>query len=269
MPRVGLFEFEFWDMPGSFSTSYILTPIIAHTVMSVNPNPNKPAQPNSVPATTPLSKLDLEPVGKRYVLDEQRRAFDHVNEAGSALDSKLQALLGSGSLIISLVGTVQLVNLRQGGDLFFWGLGVTIVLYIIMVGVILWGLRPLEYYEPIDNDWEKLDRTFFGENEDDVLEQLISNYLKYIEQNRRHNVSKVKMQRIATGLLMFIVAVILFSIPFSLTAPATQQGTPTPQATPSQVVSPSSPPTLTLPPLPIRTISPVPTPFTQPTPTSF
>ncbi len=151
------------------------------------------------------------------VLEEQRRAFDHLAESSNALDAKLQTLLGSASLIISLVGTVQIVLLKQAGGFFFWaGLLVVILLYLAMVGFILWGLRPVAHFEPIDSQWENLAIRYFNESEDHVLQYMISDYLYGIDYNGGLNNGKIRALRVATVLFMAIVVVILLAFALSL-----------------------------------------------------
>jgi hypothetical protein len=159
----------------------------------------------------------IEPIGQRMVLEEQRRAFDHLSDSANAVDTKLQALLNSASLIISLVGTVQIVVLRQAGGFFFWaGLAVVIVLYVVMVGFVLWGLRPINYFEPIDSEWENLAIRYFDESEDHVLQYLIRDYLDGININGELNKGKILALRVATILFMAIIIVILLAMPLSL-----------------------------------------------------
>lgn len=147
-----------------------------------------PVDPSSGSITKPLTGSTPDPAGKRHVLEEQRRAFDQVSDTGEALDRKLQSLLNSASLIISLVGTIQLVALKQIGGWLFWIiLIIALLLYIGMVAVILRGLRPLEYLNPISRDWKELAYQYFGESEDQVLSTLIYNYLHFTERNSSRN----------------------------------------------------------------------------------
>jgi hypothetical protein len=162
------------------------------------------------------------------VLEEQRRAFDAIGVASGILDGKLQTLLGSASLIISLVGTVQIAVLRQTGGWAFWlGLAVIISLYIWMVNIIIGGLRPLEYLTPVSDDWNQLTEQFFEVSENEGLNQQISNYLEYTEQNRGLNFNKIQAVHRATRLFMIILVVLLISMALSLS----EQGNSIPQAT--------------------------------------
>lgn len=176
--------------------------------------------------------FDAEPEpdlsSKRLVLDEQRRAFDAVSAAADVLDGKLQSLLGSASLIISLLSTIQIAVLRQTAGWLFWlGLVVILALYIWMVNIIVRGLRPLKYFTPIPNSWEELTEQYFNVNENESLNQQISNYLDYTERNRELNFNKIQAVHRATRLFMIILVVLLISMALSLT----EQGNTISQAT--------------------------------------
>src|SRR3972149_5880322 len=117
-------------------------------------------------------------IGERMVLEELRRAFDQRLESNRALDGKLQSLLSSASLIVSLVGLVQITVLRQkAGGLFWCVLALVLLLYVAMFAVILWAMRPATYKMPISRDWGELAQRYFGEAETDILQRIIADYL--------------------------------------------------------------------------------------------
>jgi hypothetical protein len=188
------------------------------------------SNPDTVPLSHTVASVQSEPNvnNKRLVLEEQRRAFDSIGAAAGVLDGKLQALLGSASLIISLVSTIQITVLRQSGGWLFWmGLAVVIALYIWMVSIITGGLKPLEYLVPISNSWEELTEQFFEVDDNEGINQQISNYLMYTEQNRELNFQKIKAVHRATRLFMVILVAMLISMALSLYA----QGIGQPDAT--------------------------------------
>jgi hypothetical protein len=172
---------------------------------------------SSGPDTLPLEKSIPNIPNKRMVLEEQRRAFDSIGAGSSILDGKLQALLGSASLIISLLGTIQIAVLRQTGGWAFWlGLVVIISLYVWMVNIIVRGLKPLQYLTPVSDDWNQLTEQFFEVDENEGLNQQISNYLEYTEQNRALNFKKIQAVHRATRLFMVILVALLISMAISL-----------------------------------------------------
>ena len=165
-----------------------------------------------------VSSDELDVNTLRLVLEEQRRAFDKVDASADSLDQKLQALFGSASLIISLVGTVQIAVLRAEAGLFFWGVMIlAVLLYGTMVIVILVGLRPLEYYEPTYSNWDLLNERFFHQIESDAITQQIALYVDYIEANRALNQAKIRWLNIAAVLFAVILMMLLIAVPFSLT----------------------------------------------------
>lgn len=101
----------------------------------------------------------------------------------------------------------------------FWiGLVVVIALYIWMVSIITGGLKPLEYLVPISNSWDELTEQFFEVDDNEGLNQQISNYLMYTEQNRALNFQKIKAVSRATRLFMVILVAMLISMALSLYA---------------------------------------------------
>jgi hypothetical protein len=157
--------------------------------------------------------------GQRYVLVEQRRIFDELSQDVSSLDQKLQSLLGSASLIISLAGVVQITQLlRSGGWVFGILMLVALVLYVSMVGVILYGLRATtigysHYIEPVDERWLSLRRRYFNKSEQLVLEQAIRDYLAVIKENEtliKRKMSNLEWAIRLFALIMIIIAISLF-----------------------------------------------------------
>ena len=106
----------------------------------------QPAQPNK------------EPVGKRAVLEELRRSFDHKMAASDAIDDKLQSLLNSASLVVTLVSLLQVTILRQqiGNTATIAVLILVALLYVLMFFTIFRAMGPRAFKLPISRDWEEL-----------------------------------------------------------------------------------------------------------------
>lgn len=160
----------------------------------------------------PLSPpIDLEPAppqlaAKRLVLEELRNVLTHQFEAGDALDGKLKELLGTASLILSLVTTLQVIaGIEHIGWLYWISLSCVLVLYVSLIIVILRGLRPMQYHAPIPSNWDEIEDRFFDLNEDVALDLLIVNYLEYSKENRTPLDYKAAKVRQASILLVLIV----------------------------------------------------------------
>lgn len=195
------------------------------------------------PITDRLPSLESELAGKRHVLEERRRAFDHGLKAGDALETKLQALLSAASLIIALTGTVQLVVFQQVAGLVFWGFLLTgLALYVGMVIIIVRGLQPLTYLNPIPDTWQEIVDDYYYEDEDTVLNTLIWNSLVFAEINQRKTTRKVSALLWGTRLFMATVILIGVSIPVGFSVQNATQST-LPQIQPTSTIVTSQPST--------------------------
>ena len=171
----------------------------------------------------------LEPIDKRLVLEELRRALDKSYEASDALDGKLQQLLGYTSLIVALAGTVQLSILRQVGGVFFWIILVAVlVLYALIFVVTFRALRPRTHNLPITGSWEILNELYFDKGETPVLERLISDHLANIEQSTQVNAEKSRAVQTLMILIFMLVVMLLIAMPISLSANPTVSPLPAP-----------------------------------------
>jgi hypothetical protein len=92
-------------------------------------------------STPSLGQVPPEPAAKRLVLGELQNLLEHQYQSSDALDSKLKGLLGSVSLILALITTLQVATgVAQIGWCYWVGLVLVLALYISLVIVILRGL---------------------------------------------------------------------------------------------------------------------------------
>ena len=151
-----------------------------------------------------------DPIAKRLVLSELRSALLAQYTNADGLDSKLKQLLGSASLILSIVTTLQITTgIQKAGWPYFVGLAVVLLLYAVLITVIMRALRPMTYYAPIPPKWDEIARYYFGKDEDAALDQLISTYIEALEKNDVPVNHKSRMINVASALLVSIVIVLL------------------------------------------------------------
>jgi len=163
---------------------------------------------NSIPPEKLDSQLDKESL--RIALHEMRALLQQRFEAADALDRKADALLGTASLVLTLVSTLQLALLGPGTSWLYWlGLVSAFVLYLALIALVSSTLMPESYTTPIQARWEVLDEYLFQRREEDALLTLISGYVEQITANRQILERRVARIRIAWRLLPAIV-VILF-----------------------------------------------------------
>ncbi|MCB2179607.1 hypothetical protein KQH54_00635 [bacterium] len=164
-----------------------------------------------------MTKSNPDNIGKRAVLAELQRNFDKSYNSIDILDGKLQNVLGFSSLVISLLGFINIENLQK--NLVCWfPLWFTIMglLYFGILFSIFRALRPRDYANPISKDWTELDKRYFNEEEGIVLDRLNSDYLKFIEDINIIAKEKAKALNYSLFLFSFIVILIFLSIPLSL-----------------------------------------------------
>lgn len=160
---------------------------------------------------------------RRLVLQELRVTWAHQIETSDALDSKIVNLLGSASLIISLMVTLQTaIDIRHGVP--YWvGFFTVLTMYGGLLFVTLKALRPTNFYTPIPSTWEEVHERYFGLNESDATDLLISTHLEMIARNVHPLRLKSRHVKIAAALLAVIVLSLLcmtaFEFMFNPTSP--------------------------------------------------
>jgi len=144
------------------------------------------------------------------VLDELRTTLSAQFDNADGLDSKLKQLLSSASLILSIVTTLQITTgIERIGTLYLIGLVVALVLYIALIVTIIRALRPMDYHAPIPSDWDEIAERYFGKDETEALDVLISTYLDALEKNEVPLAYKVKRVQVASILLVSIVVTLI------------------------------------------------------------
>ncbi len=155
---------------------------------------------------------------KRLVLEEQRRAFDKVYQAGDILDQKLQSLLQSAGLIIALVGIIQFPRALEQGTYYTFVIlfAIALLLFIGMVAAILIAFQAREYLNPISRDWKELRARFFEQEEEAGLNQAIHDH---IDSNRiAYSISARKDRLLAITTVLFgaivvdLVLILFFTV---------------------------------------------------------
>lgn len=160
-----------------------------------------------------------DPVTKRIVLEELRRAFDNLSDANNSLDTKLYNILSLSSLIVSLVGTLQVAIFQQKLGTWFWvPIGLVTILYIAMFALILRALAPKTHLSPISTNWDEMNRVYFGKNENAILTQMISDHLAFMETITKINLHKATTLRRTSLLLFSIVLILVAMLIFNLLA---------------------------------------------------
>jgi len=147
--------------------------------------------------------LDIE-----TMIYEAREKMRRQGESIEAVGVNAKTLFSSSSIIIGLLGVVQLSQYFQ--DVFkerCSGIitGVIIFLYIFLVIISLIVLSPKNYLGPIELSYTVLCDAFYGKTEREILEMQLSAYLNVIDKNE----PGIKRRRFMTIIQSIIFALIV------------------------------------------------------------
>ena len=124
----------------------------------------------------------------------------------------VRSYLGAASLLISLVGALQILTVRVSLEWFGWyqvGLGAAGALYVILISLCAIALFPVGVKGPIAPDWDELTTSYQGLSKEDALLKRLSSILNAIDANRPV-VKKMSRLGIAIGtLLPFLVIIFM------------------------------------------------------------
>ena len=168
--------------------------------------------PDDLPPTSKLvvpGSVTLE--GLRLALEEMRRLYEQRFESADKLDEKAATLLGSASIILSLVSTLQLTLTGTDQPFFYWILlVVALLLYIGLIVLTVWAISPTTYQSPIKADWDVLDKRLFQQDEKQALLTLIKAYKDQVIANKEVNDRKAVKVKLAGVSLAAMVIVLTF-----------------------------------------------------------
>ena len=164
---------------------------------------NKQTPNNSIPETIKVE-------GLRLAFKEMQSLYTQRQENAANLDGKAETILGSASLILSLITTLQLILSGTDQPWFYWfGLIVVFLLYLGMIVTTLFALTPRAYATPIAASWEVLDRRLFQATEEKALLTLIKAYIDRVNEISPIIDKKANLVRRATVLLALIVCLLV------------------------------------------------------------
>lgn len=154
---------------------------------------------------------------KKIVLEELRKVFDKVYEAGDLLDSKLQNILNYSSIVVSVPIAIIASTFVDKLGIIFWALMVVVILiYIADFIVIEIGLKPKEYFAPVSQNIDIIKKNYYSVTEEWAVEQAIIDNLHCSKEIKKSNELKSNMLTAATILMGIIVFIIFISIPIGL-----------------------------------------------------
>ncbi|RJX17551.1 MAG: hypothetical protein C4575_12980 [Desulforudis sp.] len=149
-------------------------------------------------------------LGYRLAVDEMQRLFNAQMATIENVKTNAQNILGSASLIVALVGALQIFN--AGPRLLPYTILVVIIslLYILMVICCIGAMFLTNIAMPVKANWDVLFETYINHPDNIALyRQMLSQLLNVFELNKPMIARRSRLANIATVLLPIIV-VLLF-----------------------------------------------------------
>ena len=166
-----------------------------------------------------MSDTTEKPVENKFgyetVIAEMKYLLDQQYQGVEATKSTAQHVLGAASLIIALIGALQLLNVQidpKWSTTYNCLVILSIVLYVALITCCILVIKPAQVFTPTSADWDELYYKFVGHQDDvDVLKQQLANYINVIGLNEKIVTYRRRLATIASILLPIIV-IILFAL---------------------------------------------------------
>jgi len=146
------------------------------------------------------------------MLFEASQKIKRQGESIDSLKTHARTIFSASSIIISLIGTLQIFNeIPSNYRLLYISLIIImVILYIVLVILSLTILSPFQIYGPISIDEATLFGSFIGKMEREVILNQLSAYINVIKLNEPKIITRQKMTTAISILFAIIVFMILF-----------------------------------------------------------
>lgn len=152
------------------------------------------------------------PTGYQVALEEMKLALQHNLASFDAVKNMARALFGSASLIIGLLGTLQII-VAKVEPAYRASYNILIVLtmlaYVVLILCCLLVLTPNNIYLPIAPEWDELWNQFISETDENIQKTRLSSYINAIQLNRPILARLRKITSLATLMLPSIILLVL------------------------------------------------------------
>ena len=147
--------------------------------------------------------------GLEIAIEEALRELDRQHEGVNALNAKARSLLSATSMILALVGILQLILTADRSQAFRKIFGVAIFLYAVLVALSAMIQQPIKLKGPIKAEWDTISIAFAWPRRIEMLEQRLINTLNAIDHNEKPIARKRLAASFASWLLPAIVGLLL------------------------------------------------------------
>jgi hypothetical protein len=146
---------------------------------------------------------------KYMALQEAKASLDHQYESIEAVERTARTVLGSASLITSIIGALQLQFLEKGAlePIYFIVLGA----YVPLILLCVWALQPIDVEIPIKADYEVY-RDMMTHSEEELIRRLVATYLD-VETKTFEMIKYRSYASSIASILLGIIVTLLILIP--------------------------------------------------------
>lgn len=119
-------------------------------------------------------------------IEEMRGVLKQQWDGMDAIKATARSVLSAASLIVALLGALQVLNARVDPayqDLYHAGILVALGLYVLLVAGCSTALLPVTMKGPVMASWEVLQQAFSGKEEREILKMRLSGLLNAIALN--------------------------------------------------------------------------------------
>lgn len=151
----------------------------------------------------------------KLALEEVRFNMQQVLSNGDVLDQKVNNLLATAGIVLTIASTLQISLSPDRSDL-YWGILIfAIILYTVAVGLIVFSSKPYLYHFAMSSKWGDMDKHLFNLKEREAILNLLAGYEAQIGYNEAINRRKAKLHAWSLLLLLIIVVIliVLLAIP--------------------------------------------------------
>jgi hypothetical protein len=145
-------------------------------------------------------------------LHYMRRTLDRQVDGIDTIKATVRSVLGSASLIVSLVAALQILSPGVAPEwawLYRMGIGLAAGLYVALIVACALALWPTTVFGPIKVDWDVLSTEYQMLNEEEIMSKDLSSLLNTIQLNTPIVNRYKRYQQIAVAILPVIVLMLL------------------------------------------------------------
>lgn len=154
------------------------------------------------------SNLDI-----KTMLEDMQSHIEKQSIGIAAVKDTARSIFGAASLIVALIGALQVFDapVPDGafGVVYRIGVVLIMILYPLLIVLCLKTLAPVIFYGPIKPELEILRETYTGKDEREILKQRLVNCLNVIPKNEAAIQKRRKLVNASGVVLVFIVIIML------------------------------------------------------------